>query len=95
MNDSDKFTDLKGETTMSKKENLNDEKLKQVNGGVGNTAQYRINQDRCTKCGECANNCPLACISFNGSAYSINHDKCVWCGACVDVCNHDAIFYVD
>lgn len=50
---------------------------------------YNINDD-CISCGACASECPVACISDNGSKYVINPDECISCGACASVCPVDA-----
>lgn len=51
---------------------------------------YSIN-DLCISCGACENECPVSCISSNGTQYNINSDICVECGACVSVCPVNAI----
>ena len=42
--------------------------------------------DACIKCGSCAENCPVECISEADGKYVINADECLSCGACADNC---------
>lgn len=50
---------------------------------------YTINDD-CIKCGACASECPVSCISEGDAKYEINPDECIECGSCADVCPVDA-----
>jgi len=47
--------------------------------------------DACISCGSCESECPVSCISNNGSQYEINADECISCGACAAVCPTSAI----
>ncbi len=40
----------------------------------------------CIKCGACASNCPVSCISEGGSKYEIDPNRCIECGTCAGVC---------
>lgn len=51
---------------------------------------YKIS-DACIACGACAAQCPVECISENGSQYVIDRDACISCGACAAQCPVDAI----
>lgn len=42
--------------------------------------------DECTKCGLCAIQCPVECISEGDDRYVINSSCCVDCGTCAEVC---------
>lgn len=46
---------------------------------------YKINDD-CIKCGACAAECPVSCITEGDSKYEINADECIECGSCANVC---------
>lgn len=42
--------------------------------------------DACVKCGQCAANCPVQCISEGDSKYVIDPEQCISCGTCAGVC---------
>lgn len=46
-----------------------------------------VNQDKCTKCGLCVNECPeyILELSENGPK-EICGDECISCGHCVAIC---------
>ena len=46
---------------------------------------YKIT-DACVKCGACADNCPVSCITEGDDKFEINADECIECGACADAC---------
>ncbi len=48
---------------------------------------YKINQNKCIKCGACVGACPVNAISFdaNGNVV-IDPKKCISCGTCYAVC---------
>ena len=48
---------------------------------------YKINQNKCIKCGACVGSCPVNAISFdaNGNVV-IDPKKCISCGTCYAVC---------
>jgi NADP-reducing hydrogenase subunit HndC len=55
--------------------------------------RYVIAADHCKKCGICAKNCPVNCISGDkNTPYVIDQDKCIKCGACMTKCPFKAIF---
>ncbi|MEG1710689.1 MAG: 4Fe-4S binding protein [Clostridia bacterium] len=45
----------------------------------------------CIKCGACAAQCPVGCISEGDDKYIINPDECLDCGACAAQCPVSAI----
>lgn len=54
---------------------------------------YRIDPELCKKCGLCAKNCPVKCISGDKKTpYSIDEEVCIRCGTCMDVCKFGAVF---
>jgi ferredoxin len=50
---------------------------------------YKIT-DNCIKCGTCAAECPMECISEGDSKYVIDPEQCISCGTCAGVCPVDA-----
>ncbi len=42
--------------------------------------------DACIKCGRCAENCPMNCISEGSYKYEVNASQCIDCGTCANVC---------
>jgi NAD-dependent dihydropyrimidine dehydrogenase PreA subunit len=53
---------------------------------------YRIIQERCTRCGECAEECPMDAITEDAAdRYVIDPDVCTDCGSCADICPEGAI----
>ena len=57
------------------------------------TCHATIDGQRCTRCGECARNCPSHAIwqdEASGS-YRVDPRKCIACCCCDEVCPSDAI----
>ncbi|MBC7323469.1 MAG: NADH-quinone oxidoreductase subunit NuoF, partial [Acetomicrobium sp.] len=49
--------------------------------------KYVVDLDKCRKCGLCARNCPVKCISGDRQTpYFIDQEKCIKCGTCMQVC---------
>lgn len=46
---------------------------------------YKIS-DECIKCGACASECPVSCITEGDDKYEIDASVCVECGTCASVC---------
>ncbi len=54
--------------------------------------QYLVSPDLCRKCGLCAKNCPVNCISGDRQTpYVIDQSRCIKCGTCLEVCPFKAI----
>jgi NADP-reducing hydrogenase subunit HndC len=54
---------------------------------------YIVNNDICKRCGICARNCPVDCISGDkNTEYVIDQEKCIKCGLCMQKCPFKAIF---
>ncbi|SDX86302.1 NADH-quinone oxidoreductase subunit F [Acetomicrobium thermoterrenum DSM 13490] len=54
--------------------------------------KYVVDPDKCRKCGLCARNCPVKCISGDRQTpYFIDQEKCIKCGTCMQVCPFGAI----
>lgn len=50
----------------------------------------RLDESRCTACGECAEACPFHAIETNGVA-RVGWEKCMGCGVCVGQCAAEAL----
>lgn len=53
----------------------------------------KVNQDECTGCGSCVEECPVEAITLDDEAgvAVIDADECVDCGVCIDACPSEAI----
>ena len=51
----------------------------------------KVDQEKCTGCGECVESCPVEAIELDGDVAKVDEDTCSDCGACVDVCPVEAI----
>ncbi|HUX98615.1 MAG TPA: 4Fe-4S binding protein [Candidatus Deferrimicrobium sp.] len=52
----------------------------------------KIDEDACTGCGTCVENCPSEVLVIeDDKAKIVNADDCVECGACEENCPSDAI----
>jgi formate hydrogenlyase subunit 6/NADH:ubiquinone oxidoreductase subunit I len=61
-------------------------------GVCKNLIEFRINEEKCTACGICKNNCPSGAIEGKKKiAHKIIVERCTRCGVCYDVCSFNAI----
>ena len=50
-----------------------------------------VNQELCTGCKICVDECAVGAISMEDDFASINNDECIRCAVCHDVCPEDAV----
>jgi len=51
-----------------------------------------VNEEECTGCGTCVDECPAEAISLNDKDIAvIDQDECTECGTCVEACPAEAI----
>ena len=50
-----------------------------------------INEEMCTGCQICVDECPVGAISMDEGIAFIDDSKCIRCGVCHDVCSSDAV----
>ena len=51
-----------------------------------------VNQELCSGCGVCIEECPVEAMSIGDSGYAdIDEDECIRCGKCHDVCPQEAV----
>ncbi|MBR3693425.1 MAG: 4Fe-4S binding protein, partial [Erysipelotrichales bacterium] len=55
--------------------------------------EYRIDIEKCKKCGVCARECPTSAIQgvLGKVAYTIDQVLCIKCGTCKNVCRFQAV----
>ncbi len=54
--------------------------------------QFRVNPDKCKKCGLCLKACPSEAITWEKKEPAVIHrEKCVRCRSCIQACKFDAI----
>jgi electron transfer flavoprotein alpha subunit len=53
-------------------------------------ARLLIDEDACTGCEACVEECPYGALEIKGDVATVN-DKCTFCGACIDACPVEAI----
>lgn len=51
----------------------------------------KIDNNKCTGCGNCVNACPEHAITIYDDLAMINEGLCIQCGTCANVCPADAI----
>jgi uncharacterized protein (DUF362 family)/NAD-dependent dihydropyrimidine dehydrogenase PreA subunit len=51
----------------------------------------KVEKDKCSACGICAESCPVEAIEIDGAAALIDNDKCVECFCCQELCPNAAI----
>jgi ferredoxin len=50
-----------------------------------------VDENICTGCETCIDECPASAISMAGEKARVDKDLCVDCASCVDVCPSEAI----
>jgi uncharacterized Fe-S center protein len=50
-----------------------------------------VDEERCTDCGICVEECPVGAISSENDTAIIHMDQCIRCGTCHDVCPQEAV----
>lgn len=50
-----------------------------------------VNEEMCTGCGVCVDECTVGAISVKENSAFIDEDNCIRCGICHDVCPEDAV----
>ncbi len=51
----------------------------------------RLDSERCTRCGACAEICPFSAIDAGRGSVTFHAERCWGCGICRTACAHDAI----
>ncbi|HMA99917.1 MAG TPA: 4Fe-4S binding protein [Spirochaetota bacterium] len=51
----------------------------------------KINQEKCTGCGDCVDVCPSEALKVEGDKCQVDVDECTDCEACIDECPEGAI----
>ncbi len=55
--------------------------------------EFKVDVDKCKKCGVCFKNCPVEAITWKKKEPAfINLDKCIKCKTCIENCKFDAIY---
>lgn len=55
----------------------------------------KIITEKCKKCLECTEVCPIGAISSKDGVVTIDKDVCLSCGCCASACTSEAISYED
>ena len=50
-----------------------------------------VNEEMCTGCGTCVEECPVGAIAVEGDTAAIDEETCVRCGKCHEVCPQEAV----
>ena len=53
--------------------------------------KFEINEDKCTKCLTCQENCPTNAIDVEAKPPEIQKESCLFCGYCEKTCPEGAI----
>ena len=61
----------------------------------GDTGEFvRVDEEKCTGCGECAKFCTREVWEADGAIYRpVNLKRCCECGACWNVCSDNAVIF--
>ncbi len=52
---------------------------------------WKINRDRCLRCGGCVGVCPVQALHLTENGVIIDEERCVECGNCEKICPVGAI----
>jgi len=50
-----------------------------------------VNEEMCTACGICVDECPVGAMSMQNDVAHITNDECIRCGHCHDACPQEAV----
>lgn len=50
-----------------------------------------VDDNKCTGCGVCLEECPVGAIALVIDKALVSEDDCTECGACVEICPEEAI----
>jgi len=70
-------------------------KLERPADYVQSSFRARIDPDRCTACGSCAEICQMEAIQETGEVHEVVDGRCIGCGLCVPVCPVEAVSLED
>jgi NADH:ubiquinone oxidoreductase subunit F (NADH-binding)/(2Fe-2S) ferredoxin/NAD-dependent dihydropyrimidine dehydrogenase PreA subunit len=55
--------------------------------------QFKVDEEKCKKCGLCFKNCPVDAITWEKKQPAVIHlDKCIQCKTCIENCKFGAIY---
>lgn len=57
---------------------------------ISSAGEIMLREDRCIRCGKCADACEHGAIREEGAGFATDREKCVNCGNCVEVCLSEA-----
>jgi NADH:ubiquinone oxidoreductase subunit F (NADH-binding)/(2Fe-2S) ferredoxin/NAD-dependent dihydropyrimidine dehydrogenase PreA subunit len=58
-----------------------------------NLIEFKVDEEKCTKCGKCFRACPADAITWKKKEPAVIHlDKCIQCKTCIENCKFDAIY---
>jgi len=56
---------------------------------------FKVDSNKCTGCGVCADICPPGAISIENSIAMIDQKLCTQCGDCAVTCPADAVYALE
>ena len=51
----------------------------------------KVDSEKCTGCGICANMCPVEAVSLENGLAKVDEQRCTGCGICVQNCPQGAL----